>query len=151
MRAAAVTLHAGCRKLKDFCLDHVSSPMTTAGRVVLSQDCMETTLRCIFASFFCTQTSGDRSLRSNNVKILNYKQNVLHSKSYSEVHKAILEKDLELVFTTVVLQSQTKSHKMLHNVALMAPSQKFRGEMFLRWDSSQHNTSETRQRIQEKC
>lgn len=47
--AAAVTLHASCRKLKDFCLDHVSSPMTTAGRFVLSQDCMETTLRCIFA------------------------------------------------------------------------------------------------------
>ncbi len=74
MRAAAVTLHAGCKKLKDFRLYHVSPSMTTTGQFMPSQEHMETTEGAYVVHLY-PQASGGGStaFKIKNTELLSAK------------------------------------------------------------------------------
>lgn len=68
VRAAGVTLHAGCRKLKDFGLYHVSPPMTSAW-FVLSQEHIENHFGA-YVLYFCCLHNNVKKYKSPAFKIL---------------------------------------------------------------------------------
>lgn len=64
VRAAAVMVHFTCRKLKDFCLYHVSPSMTTpGGEIVLRQEHWETILGVYMWFIYSFQRSAQTSIR----------------------------------------------------------------------------------------